>query len=93
MTIGVLATMTLGVMSRASLGHTGRPLVVDPLIVASYLSLLGAAAIRVFGLALAGMPYRMVIVLSATLWTCAFVLFLVIYTPIFLQPRADGRPG
>lgn len=93
LTIGALAEMTLGVMSRASLGHTGRPLRVDPLIVGSYVSLLAAALVRVFGLGVAGMPYAAVIVISAACWTVAFALFLVVYAPILLRERADGKPG
>jgi uncharacterized protein involved in response to NO len=42
--IGAVGTMTLAIMSRATLGHTGRPLHAPPLVVASYL-LVGAAAI------------------------------------------------
>jgi uncharacterized protein involved in response to NO len=34
--IGAIGTMTLAVMSGATLGHTGRPLHAAPLIVASY---------------------------------------------------------
>jgi hypothetical protein len=42
--IGAVGTMTLAIMSRATLGHTGRPLHAPPLVVASYL-LVGPAAI------------------------------------------------
>ena len=42
--IGAVGTMTLAIMSRATLGHTGRPLHAPPPVVAAYL-LVGAAAI------------------------------------------------
>jgi uncharacterized protein involved in response to NO len=92
LTIGVLATMTLAVMTRASLGHTGRPLIVDPLITLAYLLLTAAAVIRVFGLAF-GLNYPSVIVLAALCWSVAFGIFLVIYAPILWRPRIDGKTG
>ncbi len=93
LTIGVLATMIMAVMTRASLGHTGRPLVADPAIAGAYLLLLAAGLIRVFGLGLLGLPYPFVIVISACCWTAAFGIFLVIYAPILWSARADGKPG
>lgn len=93
LTVGVIATMILGVMSRAALGHTGRPLVVDPLIALAYVALLAAGLIRVFGFGLAGIDYPTVIVISAACWTAAFALFLYVYVPILWSPRADGKAG
>jgi len=93
LTVGVLATMIMAVMTRASLGHTGRALVVDPAIALGYGFLLMAALVRVFGLGVLGLPYPFVIVISACCWTAAFALFLAIYTPILWSPRVDGKPG
>jgi uncharacterized protein involved in response to NO len=93
LTIGALTTMIVAVMTRASLGHTGRPLIVDPLITLAYLLLTGAAAIRVFGLSGFGLSYPAVIVLAALCWTAAFALFMAIYAPILWGPRIDGKPG
>jgi uncharacterized protein involved in response to NO len=93
LTIGAAATMILGVMTRAALGHTGRPLVVSPLITAAYLLLSAAAFVRVFGLAVSGQSYPVLILLAAILWTAAFGLYLLVYTPILVGPRADGKPG
>ncbi len=93
LTVGVLATMIMAVMTRASLGHTGRPLVADPAIALAYLLLLAAGLIRVFGLGVLGLPYPFVILISACCWTAAFAIFLVIYAPILWSARADGKPG
>jgi uncharacterized protein involved in response to NO len=93
LTIGGLATLIMAVMTRASLGHTGRPLVVDPLITLAYALLSAAAVIRVFGLGALGMNYLAVIAISALCWTTALALFLAVYVPILVGPRADGRPG
>ncbi len=93
LTIGVLAMMIMAVMTRASLGHTGRALAVDPSIAAAYVLLLAAGLVRVFGLSALGLPYPVVIVISACCWTAAFGIFLVVYAPILWSARADGKPG
>jgi uncharacterized protein involved in response to NO len=93
LTIGVLATMVLAVMTRAALGHTGRPLVVEPAIALGYVLLLAAALVRVFGLSILQLPYPAVILLSATCWVAAFGVFSYVYVPILWLPRADGKPG
>jgi uncharacterized protein involved in response to NO len=74
LTIGALTTMILAVMTRASLGHTGRPLIVDPLITLAYLLLTAAAVIRVFALSAFGLSYPSVILLTALCWSVAFGL-------------------
>jgi uncharacterized protein involved in response to NO len=93
LTIGALATLILGVMSRATLGHTGRPLVASATITAAYLLLAAAAVVRVFGLLWWRHAYPGVIVLSGLLWTGAFALFIVVYAPMLWAPRVDGKPG
>jgi uncharacterized protein involved in response to NO len=92
LTVGALATMIMGVMTRAALGHTGRVLEVGPLTISGYFALLLAAIIRVFGLS-AGLSYPLVIALSGSLFIAAFACFLIEYTPILWGPRADGKPG
>lgn len=93
LTVGVLTTMVLAVMTRAALGHTGRPLDVEPAIALGYGLLLAAGLVRVFGLSLLGLAYPAVILVSATCWTAAFGIFLYVYAPILCSPRADGKPG
>lgn len=93
LTIGALATLILGVMTRASLGHTGRPLVAAPAIAAAYLLLATAAIVRVFGLLWWRHNYPAVIVVSALFWTGAFALFVAVYAPMLCSPRIDGKPG
>jgi uncharacterized protein involved in response to NO len=90
---GAAATMILAVMTRASLGHTGRPLVVAKAIAWAYALLVAAAAVRVFGPSLLPLTYPHVIACAAFLWIAAFLLYVWVYTPILLRPRADGKPG
>jgi uncharacterized protein involved in response to NO len=93
LTIGAAATMILAVMTRASLGHTGRALIVNPTIVLAYLLLTAATVVRVLGPGTSLLSYVQVITLAAVLWTVAFALFLFVYGPILVSPRADGKPG
>jgi uncharacterized protein involved in response to NO len=89
---GAVATMILAVMSRASLGHTGRKLVAAPLTTAAYfLVTLGAAGRVIASLLDADSP--LLIAGAGVAWAAGFALYLVVYAPILLSPRADGRPG
>lgn len=90
--IGAVGTMTLAIMSRATLGHTGRPLHAPPLVVASYL-LVGAAALARLAAPLAPAHAIPLLVTSGTLWSLAFAAFVICLGPALVQPRADGRPG
>ena len=93
LTIGALTTMITAVMTRASLGHTGRPLNVPPLITVAYLLLTAATIVRVFGVSWPGMRYPLVIAVTAIFWTASFLLFVGVYSPILWGPRADDKPG
>jgi uncharacterized protein involved in response to NO len=93
LTVGAFATMILAVMSRAALGHSGRPLAAPRPIAAAYLLVSLSAGIRVIGLALLPMQYNLLIALSGGLWITAFSIFVWIYAPILMLPRYDGKPG
>jgi uncharacterized protein involved in response to NO len=93
LTAGVFGTMILAVMTRASLGHTGRPLTVAPTITAAYLLLTLAVVVRVFGGAVWPQHYVAVVDISGAAWAIAFALYLFVYAPILVGPRVDGKPG
>ncbi len=90
--IGAVGTMTLAIMSRATLGHTGRPLDAPPLVVAGYL-LVGAAAIARLAASLAPAHAMSLLVISGAVWSLAFAAFAIRLGPALVQPRIDGRPG
>jgi uncharacterized protein involved in response to NO len=92
-TVGLIATMILAVMTRASLGHTGRPLAVSPAITIAYVLLTLAALLRVFGGAVAPGAYLPAVTLAGLAWTMAFLIYLIVYAPILIGPRVDGKPG
>jgi uncharacterized protein involved in response to NO len=93
LTVGVFGTMILAVMTRVALGHTGRPLVVSRVTTVAYLLLTACVLVRVFGGWMLPAQYVSVMFAAAALWAAAFILFLVVYTPILARPRADGKPG
>ncbi len=93
LTIGAIATMIVAVMTRASLGHTGRPLRLHRRTVVAYVLLALAVVVRVFGPVLHGRAYPLAVVCSAALWTAAFASFLWVYGPILLGPSVNPRAG
>lgn len=90
---GAAATMILAVMTRASLGHTGRELRVSPAVTAAYLLLLAAVATRVFGPAWLPLGYTTTVAIAGAFWLLAFLLYSIVYAPVLLLPRANGKPG
>lgn len=93
LTVGAAASMVVAVMTRAALGHTGRPLLAARSIAVAYLLLSLAALVRVFLPPFAVIDYRWTVFIAGALWLAAFALFLIKYTPILMRPRIDGRPG
>jgi uncharacterized protein involved in response to NO len=93
LTVGVIGMVTLGMITRTALGHTGRALRAGPYERLAYLAVLGAALVRV--LVPLAWPAALVpsALLSSGLWLLAFALYLWHYTPMLLRPRADGQPG
>jgi uncharacterized protein involved in response to NO len=91
--VGLIGTLTLCMITRTALGHTGRPLRAGLIETAAFLAVLGAAAVRVCLPLLDAAWLLRSVGLSAALWPLAFALYLVRYTPLLLWPRTDGRPG
>lgn len=89
-----IALMTLGMMARITLGHTGRDVYNPPKILPLLFSLLIASSvIRVVLPILAPMHYSLWVLLSQSLWIGTFILFTLAYMPMMLAPRIDGKAG
>ncbi|MCC6919334.1 MAG: NnrS family protein [Alphaproteobacteria bacterium] len=88
---GGMASMTLAVMTRATLGHTGRDLHADGWTLAIYVLVNLGAAVRVSAPVLP-VDFLGAMSLAGTLWAGAFVLFVLAYGPSMLRARPDGRP-
>ena len=92
LTIGAIGTMTLAVMTRATLGHTGRPLAAGLGTTLVYVLITLAAITRVLSPVLS-QDYWILMNVSGLAWLSAFSLFVAIYGPKLLRPRADGNAG
>lgn len=88
---GAMASMTLAVMTRASLGHTGRALIATPATLAIYTLVTLGALLRVSAFALP-FAYPLTLGVAAALWGGAFAVFVIAYTPLLTRPRPDGKP-
>lgn len=87
LTAGAFGVMTLAVMTRASLGHTGQPLTASPGIASIYLLVNAAAAVRTLSPFFPD-QYVPLLVLAAVLWSGAFALFFAVYAPLLLRRRS-----
>ncbi len=93
LTVGAIGGLTLGMMTRTSRGHTGRPLEAGRAELAAYLLVQLAALVRVFVPMLVPPLYLDALIVSGALWSLAFAVFVVAYWPVLTRPRVDGRPG
>ncbi len=94
LTVGAIGTMTLAVMTRASLGHTGRPLSAGPGTAAIYLLITAAAILRILS-PLAGGETVLLLWLAGAAWSGAFGLFTLLYGNALARPQPAaglGRP-
>ncbi|MCB1154201.1 NnrS family protein [bacterium] len=92
LTAGALGMITFGMMCWVGLAHTGRPVKAGGLIKVAYTALFLAALMRVFTPVIAPTHYIASLGYAGALWAVAFILYLVVYTPILLRPAAGGRP-
>lgn len=88
---GAVGLMILAVMSRASLGHTGRRIVAAPATVASYRLVSLAAHLRVVGPLILPQYTGPILVVAALAWIAAFASFSFVYAPILTRPRAHAK--
>ncbi|MEO5342631.1 MAG: NnrS family protein [Gammaproteobacteria bacterium SHHR-1] len=90
-TYGGIGLVTLGMMARASLGHSGRSVMEPlPILTPIFYALAIGGLIRVFGPILLPGLYGLMIGLSQTIWILSFATFFLAYVNIWLRP-ALGR--
>jgi uncharacterized protein involved in response to NO len=85
--IGAVGGMTVAVMSRAILGHTGRALIAPRAVALAYGLIAAAAGLRWSASALSGDLYGPAILATGALWIAGFSLFTVALWPAFTGPR------
>lgn len=86
LSVGAIACMMLAVMTRASLGHTGRALVASKITVASYAALILCALVRPLAEILPDLSPTLYAA-SGMLWIAAFSLYCLEYAPILARKR------
>jgi len=85
LTVGAIGTMTLAVMTRATLGHSGRPLTAGPGTWSIYLLVTLAAIMRTCA---ALSPHAALLTSAAGIaWSTAFILFAVLYAPLLIGKK------
>jgi uncharacterized protein involved in response to NO len=93
LTAGAIGTLTLGMMTRVTLGHTGRPIRASHLMTAGFLAITASALLRVLGPWLRIDLTKPVLIASGIFWSLAFAIFLAVNVRALLSPRPDGKPG
>lgn len=89
--VGGLGVIGVGIMTRVSLGHTGRVIKADKWIQLIYLCITFGAIIRVGGPLFFPELYFKSLYLSAALWTLGFVVFLLRFVGVLASARPDGK--
>jgi uncharacterized protein involved in response to NO len=92
-TAGGIGVLTLGMMARVSLGHTGHLLEPAPVMTLAFVAINLAALTRVVLPLLFPAAYAPIMTAAGVVWVAAFGVFVVVYAPMLLRPRADGKPG
>jgi len=92
-TAGGIGVLTLGMMARVSLGHSGRMLDPAPIMTRAFVAINLAALIRVALPLLFPGVYMQIMAAAGLMWITAFGLFVAVYAPMLLRPRVDGKPG
>lgn len=93
-TIGGIGLMTMGMMSRVALGHTGRDIRKPSLwLTIAFAAVCASVVFRILVPMFAMESYAHWVLLSALFWIAGFSIFVVIYAPILIKPRVDGAFG
>ena len=90
--VGGIGVVTMAMMSRVSIGHSGRDINNPPKSISiAFAMLVTGALCRIFGPMISAQHYTFWIGLSQFLWVLSFLLFLYVFLPVLLMPRLDGR--
>ncbi|MCK5336563.1 MAG: NnrS family protein, partial [Gammaproteobacteria bacterium] len=92
--VGGVAMLTVGMMSRVALGHSGRNVFEPPAAIVWIFILISIAVVFRVVFPLFSMTYySQWIMISQVFWIAAFSLFAILYSGMLIKPRLDGRPG
>ena len=91
--IGAIGGLILSMISRVTMGHTGRMIYQGPNMWLAFAAIVFAAFVRGFGVAFWPQHMLLMVDIAAALWIIAFTLFILKFGAMLLRPRADGHPG
>lgn len=92
-TVGGVGVLTLGMMARVSLGHTGRTLKASNAMAFAFILINLSVIIRVLLPLAFPQWYNILIYASSLTWLTAFSLFMFVYGPMLSNDRVDGQHG
>lgn len=92
-TLGGIGLLTLGMMARVSLGHTGRALKVSKVISSTFIMINLSALVRILLPIPLYNDFNTLLYFATLAWLMAFSLFIFVYLPILTSPRVDGHEG
>jgi len=91
--VGGIGVLTVSMMARVTLGHTGRNIYQTPGLMTVLLAcMVLTATIRVFFPMMDPVHYQLWIVVAGIMWIFSFTLFSIIFIPMLLKPRIDTTP-
>lgn len=93
LTIGAIGVVTLGMMARVAVGHTGRAMQAERLTILAFILINCSAALRGLAPLIYPSGYHAWLMSAGLCWILAFGLFLWVHAPMLVTPRPDGRPG
>ena len=93
LTVGGIGGLILAMISRVSLGHTGRPLTPPKSMTIAYVLISLAALVRAVGPWAVPEKTLLFIDISGGFWIIAFVIFIVGYGPMLINARKDLKEG
>ena len=93
--IGYFASMVLGMASRVTLGHSGRPLELDRFTWQLFIGFQASTAVRILPeiIPVFGSFTPLLYLLAGLIWLFCFLLWAAHFIPIYWRPRIDGKPG
>lgn len=91
--IGALGGVILAMITRVTMGHTGRAIYQGPNMSVAFMAIVLAALVRSVGVTWLPSYWMELITLSGGLWVLAFALYLAQFGKMLVEPRVDGHPG
>jgi uncharacterized protein involved in response to NO len=93
--IGYFASMILAMASRVTIGHCGRPLVLDNVTWWLFIGFQSAAIVRILPDVIPAVTNNapLLYLLAGIIWLACFLFWAVRYVPVYWRKRIDGKAG